>query len=131
MLFKVLAGRHTAAKVVYSAGDIVESDRDLVALFGDNKFQRDLEAEAKQKASVSKPPAEEAPKKTSSKKTTTKKPKDVTDKFKSAVDNDLLITKIGKKYFVAEKANPDDILHEDSLKQDEVEEFINELYEAE
>ena len=130
MLFKVLAGRHTAAGVVYSKDDVIESDQDLVALFGDNKFQRDLEAEMKKASPVSKPTADPV-QKTKKKTASAKKPKDVTADFQSAVDNDLIVTKNGKKYFVAEKDTPEDYLHEDSLKKSEVEEFIDELYEAE
>ena len=129
MLFKVLAGRHTAAGIVYSKDDVIESDQDLVALFGDNKFQRDLEAEMKKASPVSKPTADPV-QKTTKKTSDVKKPKDVTDQFQSAVDNDLIVTKIGKKFFIAEKATPNDHLHDDSLKKSEVEDFIEELYEA-
>lgn len=135
MLFRVLAGRHTANKVVYAKDDIVESDRDLVALFGDNKFKREIELEMKQdktspadsKAETTEPPKSTKPKS----KSTQPKPKDVTKDYPLAADNGLLVTKIGRKYFVADEEDPDTPLNDKGLKLNEVEGFIEDQFEAE
>jgi len=37
--FKVLGGKHYVGEAVYKPGDIVESDDDLVALYGRPKFE--------------------------------------------------------------------------------------------
>lgn len=45
MLFKVLRGSHYQGKKIYKKGETVESFRDLVAVFGKKKFERDYPAE--------------------------------------------------------------------------------------
>jgi len=55
--FRVLSGRHYEGDVLYEQDSIVESDRDLVAAFGMEKFAEVVEA-APQKAVEETPESE-------------------------------------------------------------------------
>jgi len=54
MFFKLIGGRHRQRSVVYSKGDIIESDTDLVKAFK-NKFVRMYELERPEDSVVEKP----------------------------------------------------------------------------
>ena len=94
--FKVLTSSHSekdseGRRKLFRAGEICESDRDLVEMFGRSKFEL-VEGEPE-------------------KKTDPSEPIDVTDQFENA--NGLTITKVGSAYLVYEG---DEMLHEDTAK---------------
>lgn len=122
MLFRLLAGRHTENKKVYAKDDIIDTKHDLVAMFGDNKFERLTEA------GVSATPQLSATKK---KKKSKSKLADVTKDFPDAEVNDFLVFKKGRKFFVAEKDNPDEFLNEEGLSAADVDGFVDDQFEEE
>jgi len=86
-VYKVVAGRHKEKDVVYKKGDVIETDTDLVRLFGE-KFEL-----------VGETPA---PKKKEEAASTTTEPKVVTDAFEGAEAEELVVHQVGRKYYVYE-----------------------------
>jgi len=148
--FKLTAGKHLEGKTRYQPGDIVTSEHDLAKLFGSDKFQYiDGTAEPPQaekdrflatptdqpgrSASVITVPEPE----TASTRVKTKDvskdsvdPKDFTDQFESAVQSNLVVHKVKRKYWVKEP-NMDGYLNEDGLNKAQAIEFIDEYMDAE
>lgn len=137
--FKVLGGNHAEGEKIYEVGKIVETTRDLIAMFGANKFKEtnkkgrvldpdeddatDLsEAEEKPAAQESSEAKSEAnPKGTEAdtnatqvEKIESKLGEDVSDQFGAVVsENDLAVVSKGKKFFVVDRDDPDAALNGD------------------
>lgn len=66
MKFKLLRGGHTDKQGTHEPGAVVESDTDLAARFGANKFQRVHEATHQPEVSPPQEPSEKPPQETGS-----------------------------------------------------------------
>ena len=130
MLYRVLAGRFVDAGKTYCKNDIVETNMDLIAMFGDLKFKREIELElAKTNPPAQSPPVKEpeAPKEPEP----TPLGDDVTARYKAAKQNKLLVFKDDKDFFVTKKEDVFTSLNDNPLKRSEVVEFIEDLVKKE
>ena len=133
MLFRVLAGRHTEKDgKTYSKNDVVSTDVDLVAVFGDQKFLREVGMELGMAPTPSLP----TPSIQSNVSTTPSViggqeviGQDVTVDYPIAKDNELLVFKKGRVFFVTDIGAPQKPLNDTPLKRTEVLGFINNLFE--
>lgn len=137
--FELLAGKHTNEdKKEYKKGDIVPSQGDLVAAFGDNKFK---EVTVAPHVHAHAPKGPETPTKGAAVKTAGsddgkgEPPKtdegalgvDHTGDFDEAIAAELKVYKKGTGYFVAAPDAPGTALNEKPLKLKEVEPYITKL----
>lgn len=148
-LFKVLAGRHVQDGKTYSKGDIVETNVDLVATFGANKFSREVMLEQSQNfrqqtesEPVAEPNVEPDAELSPSVLNTPKLGTDVSEEFSNTVDQGISVFKKavqekGKKrkswlFFVVDNdKDPATPLNEVGLKKVQVQSFIDDLFEDE
>lgn len=145
MRFRLLpkAGNHSETgpdgqRVVYKAGDVIESDKDLVAMFK-GKFERvDLIPPATEPTTptvpVIPPPSQEQPPKATKAEAPDKSPvregapsvlgRNVTKRFPRAVEEDFVVYANGGAFFVCEADDPNTPLHDKPLKKATVTGFI-------
>lgn len=119
MKFKVLIGFHADENgKSYGEGEIVETDRDLVAQFGANKFEL-----------VSGTPAQVENDDDDDSTGGDERPgEDVTEKFPEATEKAVEVYKDGKNYFVYDIESGDILNDEEDLtSQKKVTAFIDEL----
>lgn len=149
MKFRLLpkAGDHAEAgaggvALAYRAGDIVESDRDLMEAFP-NKFERVDVAEepaspstpfkpsAEEKTAVQKA-AEEGAKDVSPPEDPKSNPlgRDVTKRFPKALEEEFLVFADGGAFSVSEADEPAEALNNKPLKRKDVDSFIREYLET-
>ena len=130
MIFKVKRGTHYGADgKAYKKGALVESSRDLVAVFSKAKFERDYAAEQKTDGTTanSKPniprSASKLKAKKSKKEVSSEHGIDVTSEFPTA-------TKVGvkvfekSKWYTAVDEQDDEVLNEKKLRRKDVESFL-------
>ena len=139
MLFKLKRGTHYDRNgKVCKKGDIVESSRDLVAVFSKEKFERDFVAEQKAGVvTVSKPnipppvdkdedriedEVEDDVEETKSESLSTYG-KDVTSKFPTAEKVEVSVFEKSKWYTIVDKADGE-VLNEKKLRKKEVKPFL-------
>jgi hypothetical protein len=122
MIFRVLAGRFVDKGKTYCKNDTVETNMDLIAMFGDLKFKREIELEmAKNSVPAQSPsPKEETP-----------LGDDVTARYKAAKENKLRVFKDERDFFVAKEDETGVALNDNPLKRSEVVGFIEELVKKE
>lgn len=143
MLFTVLKGSHTQDSSVYSVGDVVKTNMNLIEMFGELKFKRAFELEMAAKMESSPTPAKKN-KKTSDveddvedddfvepDEPTIDKVEslgdDLTARFSVAKKNKHLVFKKGNKFSVATEDKPGAALNKKPLKRSEVVKFIEGL----
>ena len=138
MKFRVLAGRHRqndkdGKPIKYDKNDIVETDVDLVNVFGPLKFERIVEVAvtppAAASAILSKPKRE---KKADREKALAETSwLDVSENYPDAFSNDLLVklNVKSKKFFVADKETPEKYHNDKGLTEKQVPGFIDSLFE--
>ena len=134
MQFKLLAGQHEVGLTRYEVGSVIETDTDLAAMFGADKFQR-LDGPQAQALTPAQPP-DLPPQPTDPTNTlpiaatpaVATLGRDVTDEFPTAAELDLIVYRNGqnRRYYVAAKANPQTALHPHPLARAAVEPFIAE-----
>jgi len=130
MLFKLKkrCGDHYQNGKRYRAGDIVESSLDLCVRFP-AKFERDFAAEQKANTApaVSKPnippPVDKGGDKNKPSPLSTKYGEDVTSKFPTAEEVEVLVFEKSKWYTVVDKADGE-VLNEKKLRRKDVEPFL-------
>lgn len=135
--FRVMDSSHVENKRLYEKGDVVETTRDLVAMFGP-KFKRVSDAAIPTIApplnDQGTPPRIETPAGPDDVETeeegivTSPLGDDVTSQFLIEGDKHLVFRK-GAKYFVAYATDPNTALNEKGIKKAEVEDFIREYEE--
>lgn len=144
MLYTVLAGSHTQDNVTYSVGDVVETNMNLIEMFGELKFKRAFELEMAAKMESS--PTSAKKKKDSDveddvdeddvdfvepKEPTIDKVEplgdDLTARFSVAKKNGYLVFKKGNKFTVAAGDKPGVALNKKGMKRSEVVKFIEGL----
>lgn len=117
--FKVNAGIHLQGGKEFKAGDTLQSNYDLVALYP-GKFS--LIAVAPQEEEESTPTP--APKQPVPAATPSTFGADVTEDFSNAVEADLRVYRKVANFFVVDPSNPTVALNDKALKKAEVEKFI-------
>lgn len=113
--FLVKAGVHSENGVLHETGKIVETNSNLVDMFGKNSFEQ-LESE--------KEPVEESNRELSYNEA--KFGSDVTDKFSTASDLGFLVLKKGNYYNIIDTDSPEETLNSKALKKKEVQDFLEE-----
>ncbi len=117
--------------VVYTQGDVIESDHDLEAMFA-GKFERvqvgdvkDADPDPEEDPTLPPPPPP------STEPVENPLGKDRTEKFPKAAEEDFMVFyKRGKGFSVVEADEPTVPLNEDPLKKDEVADFIDEYLKS-
>lgn len=142
--FEVLAGSHIEGSKEYNKGETVPCGRDLVAIFGDNKFKEVFPVAAPVEApkkNDTQPPADTGAKSDAKSddapeggdKGKLDHPDDtgrselgenVTKSFPKAVEADLQVFKKGVWHYVVDPADPAEALNEKALKADQVDGFL-------
>jgi hypothetical protein len=138
MKFRLLTSSHAdESGRSYEKGAIIESSKDLVAMFGKEKFEAVSSAVAAT-APAAPPAAKKEPQSSApaaevdTVETKEVEPveselgENVTAKFPTAQENGLIVLHKGKKYFVADEGTPNEKLNtDDDLKnQSEVEDWL-------
>ena len=126
MLFRVLAGRFVDKGHTYCKNDVVETSMDLIAMFGDLKFKRELELEMAKNNTPAQDPSFKKPS-----KVIEPLGDDITVRYKTAKTNNLLVFKDDKDFFVAKEEDPETSLNDNPLKRSEVIGFIEDLLKKE
>lgn len=132
--FRLLAGRHEGRldpDVTYVKGDIIESDVDLVAMFGDNKFREVIGKESKETGQIEEMDMAElqaaANKMGSPLGVESTLGVDVTADHAVAAEAELLVFQAaGKRFNVTEKDTPNTPLNEKALTAKQLDKFLAE-----
>ncbi len=145
MLFRLKGGNHVEDDVTYKSGDIIDSPRDLVAMFRgkfERAFDKELEAKStkgtKDKTVPSKPaipPVSEADGKADKTKPEASPiikegeyGRDVTAEFPTAEELDVMVFEKSKWYTVVDNED-NKVLNEKKLRAKEVQPFLDSYLE--
>lgn len=126
MFFKVLVGIHVEAEVTYHQGEIIETDNNLVLMFGASKFERvDEAAPVSKLAKVSKEEVEATAEEGA--KELEPSLADCTADFEKAPEAGVKVLKVRKGYNVVDPDEPDKTLNDKPLSKVKTAEYIASL----
>ena len=128
MKYRVIEGSHDQYGKIYSKGDVLDVDMDLIAMFP-NKFEK-----ASKEVPITKAPAaptdiipmvpQKNPPAPLQKEEKTNRGKDVTEKFPDAVDMDFKVFIKNRKHYVYDVDDMAKPINSEPLKKGEVKAFI-------